>query len=261
MSNTSGKPDHSNAHAAGDSAPHLPTIAGDAASIARMHADPDVADLSHRLLRKTVQHRYSYNFTWWGRPVIQLPTDILAMQMLVLHLQPDVIVETGVAHGGMLVMYATLMQAIGKGRVVGVDIEIRPHNRQAIQNHPMAHRIKLIEGSSTSPGIVDQVRQEVHGAQRVLVCLDSNHTDQHVRDELALYAPLVTLGSYLIVFDTVIENIPEATTPDRPWSKGNSPMTAVKRFLAERDDFAVDRELERRIVMSYAPDGFLRRVK
>lgn len=208
-----------------------------------------------------LERKYMNNFSWLGRPMIQLPMDAMAMQELIWAVKPDLIIETGVAHGGSLVMSASMLELIGKGEVVGVDIEIRKHNRDAIEAHPLAHRISLIEGSSVAPDVVAQVRAKAAGKQKVLVCLDSNHTHEHVLEELKAYADLVSVDSYCVVFDTFVEDLPEDYVwADRPWGKGNNPKTAVWEFLKTRKDFAIDRSIEDRLLITSAPDGFLRRI-
>jgi cephalosporin hydroxylase len=236
-------------------------IANDAATIAAMQGDEKLLVLRQEIYQAIARYRYTYNFTWYGRPIIQLPEDILAVQELILSVQPDLIVETGVAHGGSLVLSASMLQLLGRGRVVGVDIDIRAHNRAAIEGHPLAHRIELIQGSSTDPAIAEKVRERAVGAGRVMVFLDSDHTHEHVLQELQFYSPLVGAGSYLVVFDTGIEDMPEGTYPDRRWGKGNNPKTAVHAFLAANDRFEIDRELEARLMYTVAPDGYLRCVR
>lgn len=238
----------------------LPGIPNDREHIAAMAADLEIEQMRRRLLSKMAKYRYAYNWTWWGRPVIQLPSDIMAMQMLLMHHRPDLIIETGIAHGGSLILYASLMELVGRGEVVGIDIDIREHNRRAIETHPMCKRISLIQGSSTDPAIADQAAERARQAECVFVCLDSNHTAEHVAAELKLYAPLVTPGAYLVVFDTVIEDMPSEDFPDRPWGPGNSPRTAVKEFLGRHPEFEVDRDLEHRLMFSAAPSGYLRRI-
>lgn len=206
----------------------------------------------------SARHEYSYHFTWMGRPIIQYPQDIVALQEIIWRVKPSLIIETGIAHGGSLVFSASMLELIGEGRVVGVDIEIRHHNRQAIEAHPMAKRITLIEGSSIHDDVADQVRALAKGEQSVLVILDSNHTHQHVRRELELYSPLVTKGSYLIVFDTVIEDMPVDSFQNRPWGPGNSPKTAVYDFLKSSSRFAVDDEIDDKLLITVAPDGYLK---
>jgi cephalosporin hydroxylase len=239
----------------------LPPNANDRALIDQMARDPEVLELRRRLYSLMGKYKYAYNWTWYDRPIIQLPQDVMAMQMLLFAVQPDLVIETGVAHGGSLVLYASLLQLLGRGRVVGVDIEIRKDRRQAIEAHPLHERITLVEGSSTDETVLARVRELAAGARRVLVSLDSNHTHAHVRAELDAYAPLVTRDSYLVVFDTLIEDLPASDFPDRPWKPGNSPKTAVHDFLRTTDRFEIDRELEARLLFTVAPDGFLRCVK
>ncbi|WP_419736696.1 cephalosporin hydroxylase family protein [Pseudomonas sp. COR18] len=208
----------------------------------------------------TARHKYTYNFSWMGRPIIQFPQDMVAMQEIIWDLRPDIIVETGIAHGGSLVFYASMLELIGHGEVLGVDIDIRQHNREAIEAHPMARRISMIQGSSIDPAIVDQVRERVAG-KKVLVVLDSNHTHEHVLEELRLYAPLVSVGSYCVVMDTVVEDMPEDAFPDRPWGKGDNPKTAVWKYLEENRDFEIDARIHSKLLITVAPDGYLRRVR
>jgi cephalosporin hydroxylase len=229
--------------------------------IAAMERDEELTALRRQIYPAFAKYRYTYNFTWLGRPIIQLPQDIVMVQELIWRVRPDLIVETGVAHGGSLVLSATILEILGRGEVVGVDIEIRPHNRAAIEQHPLAHRIRLVEGSSIDAGVVAQVRAHAAGKQRVMVFLDSNHTHEHVARELELYAGLVRAGSYLVVFDTGVEHMPADMFPDRPWGPGNNPLTAVREFLAKNDRFVVDRELESRLMFTVAPEGYLRCVK
>lgn len=204
-------------------------------------------------------YEYSYHFTWLGRPIIQFPQDILAVQEIIWTVKPQLIIETGVAHGGSLILSASILELMGgSGRVVGVDIEIRPHNRKAIEEHPMFKRITLIEGSSVDEGIAKQVRQLADNRQPVLVILDSNHTHEHVLRELELYSPLVTRGSYLLVFDTIIEDMSADTFPDRPWGRGNNPKTAVHAFLKSNHRFVIDKEIENKLLITVAPDGYLK---
>lgn len=215
------------------------------------------------------RHKYSYNFTWLGRPIIQYPQDIVALQELVWEVKPDLIIETGVAHGGSLILSASLLALLdlcegrleSNRRVLGIDIEIRAHNRAAIESHPLSSRIRLLEGSSIGDEVYAQVRAEAEGAQRVMVILDSNHTHEHVLRELELYSPLVSSGSYCVVFDTVVEDMPADFFPDRPWGPGNNPKTAVHAFLSSQagHDFEVDKALQDKLLISVAPDGFLRR--
>ena len=239
-----------------DTDPYDPALAR------RMAADPEVRAGARAFFDATVPYRYSYNWTWLGRPIIQYPQDVMALQEIVWRVRPTTIVETGVAHGGSAVFFASLLElAGGDGRVVAVDIEIRPHNRAAIEVHPMHRRIELVEGSSTDPAIAQRVRDLVRKGGPTMVVLDSNHTRAHVARELELYAPLVTRGSYLVVMDTVVEYMAPDAFVDRPWGKGDNPMTAVREFLARDSRFAVDTDLEDKLLVTVAPSGYLRCVK
>jgi len=225
-------------------------------------ADRDFRSLSMRWLEASLPARYSYNFTWMGRPIIQYPQDIVALQELIWRIKPDVIVETGIAHGGSLVFSASMLELLGgEGQVIGVDIDIRAHNRAALDEHPMRKRIELIEGSAVAPEIVREVHDRVGGRSPVLVILDSNHTHDHVLAELTAYSDLVRKGSYLVVLDTVVEYLPEDAFPDRPWGPGNSPGSAVSAFLATNRRFEVDAELEDRVAITTAPGGYLRCIR
>ena len=218
-------------------------------------------------MRESTRPKYSYNFSWLGRPIIQYPQDVVAMQELVWAVKPDLIVETGIAHGGSLILWASLLElnaACGgpqDARVVGVDIEIRAHNRAAIEAHPMYRRITMFEGSSVDPAVIADVRDAAAGCERVLVCLDSNHTHTHVLAELDAYAPLTTVGSYCVVFDTVIEDLPAGMYPDRPWGPGDNPKTAVRDYLRSHPEFEVDQRFDDKLLISVAPGGYLRRLR
>jgi cephalosporin hydroxylase len=229
---------------------------------AGMAASNEMRKITHDWLLKTSEFKYSYNFTWLGRPIIQYPQDIMAMQEIIWKVKPDLIVETGIAHGGSLIFHASMLELIGgDSRVLSVDIDIREHNKIEIEKHPMYKRITMIEGSSVDESVARRVRDLAKGKKRVLVSLDSNHTHDHVLKELELYSPLVTKGSYCVVFDTVIEDMPENSFPDRPWGKGNNPKTAVREFLSNNDRFEIDRELENKLLITVAPDGYLKCVK
>jgi cephalosporin hydroxylase len=238
-----------------------PTLANDQKTIDAMGADPDLRRLRGEMLRLIAKYRYTYNFTWFGQPIIQLPDDVLAIQELILGVKPELIVETGVAHGGSIVFSASMLELLGRGSVVGVDIDIRAHNRAAMEAHPLHRRFELIQGSSVDEAIAGEVRKRAAGKSPVMVILDSNHTHAHVAKELELYSPLVKSGSYLLVLDTIIEDMDEGSFPDRPWGKGNNPKTAVHEFLAKNDRFVIDKEIEDRLLFTVAPDGFLRCVK
>ncbi|TAK89965.1 MAG: cephalosporin hydroxylase [Burkholderiaceae bacterium] len=254
-------------------------------------ADYPGTELDHvarEFMRASTVPKYSYNFSWLSRPIIQYPQDMVAMQELIWQIKPDLIVETGIAHGGSLILSASMLalidycEAVETGstldpracrrRVVGLDIDIRPHNRAAIEAHPLAHRIDLIQGSSVAPEIVAQVHEMAKGYSKVLVCLDSNHTHEHVLAELEAYAPLTSQGSYCCVFDTMIEDLPDGLYPDRPWGKGDNPKTAVHEYLKRLQSegrkatdgaplgFAIDRSIQDKLLITVAPDGYLRRI-
>ena len=211
--------------------------------------------------------QYSYNFSWMGRPIIQYPEDMIAMQEIIWSVQPALIIETGIAHGGSLIFSAAMLElnaAWGgsqNAEVLGVDIDIRAHNREAIEAHPMAKRISMIQGSSIAPEIIEQVKAKAAGKQRILVCLDSNHTHEHVLAELEAYAPLTSAGSYCVVFDTVVEDIPADMIVDRSWGPGNNPKTAVWEYLKTHAEFEIDKRIDHKLLISVAPDGYLKRVR
>jgi cephalosporin hydroxylase len=245
-------------------------------SIRRMRQDKDLQGLSKIWVREIIPYNYAHNFRHLGRPIIQAPQDIIAVQEIIWEQKPDLIIETGIAHGGSLVLSASMLALLdladaienetcfdprtSSRKVIGVDIEIRPHNRQAIQTHPMAGRIQMIEGSSVAPEVVQRVHDLAADFNRIMVCLDSNHTHEHVLAELKVYAPLVSKGSYCIVFDTGIEDLPEHYYGDRPWGKGNNPKTAVWEFLKTHPEFEIDKDIEAKLLITSAPDGFLKRV-
>lgn len=221
--------------------------------------------LTANWMEESVDANYSYNFTWMGRPIIQYPQDILAMQELIWSIKPDLIIEAGIAHGGSLIFSASMLElnaACGgpsDAYVLGIDIDIREHNRKAIESHPLFARISMIEGSSIDPEVVNQVVAASQGRRSVLVLLDSDHSGAHVLAELEAYAPLTTVGSYCVVFDTVIEDLPPRSSADRHWGPGNSPKTAVHEYLQEHDEFISDQRIDARLLISVAPEGYLLR--
>lgn len=246
-------------------------------SINAMGQDVDLQRLSHTWLEAIAAHRYSHNFRWMGRPIIQVPQDIVAMQELIWDVRPDLIIETGIAHGGSLIFSASMLALLdmseaieqntsfdpqqSRRKVVGIDIDIRPHNRTAIEAHPMASRIHMIEGSSIAPDVVAAVHSLARDYHRVLVCLDSNHTHDHVLAELEAYAPLTSVGSYCVVFDTAVEDMPKAMFPDRPWGPGNNPKTAVWAYVDNHPEFEIDTMVQHKLQITVAPDGYLRRLR
>jgi cephalosporin hydroxylase len=226
-----------------------------------LKTDRDLQALSRVWLREVTPHKYAYNFSWMGRPIIQFPQDMMAMQEIVWEVRPEVIVETGIAHGGSLVYYASLLELAGSGEVIGIDIDIRSHNRQAILEHPMSKRISMVEGSSIDPATVATVAQKVAG-RRAVVVLDSNHTHDHVLAELRAYAGMTCVGGYCVVMDTLVEDMPERlAAKDRPWGPGNNPKTAVAEFLKENSEFQIDDGIDAKLLITVAPGGYLRRVK
>jgi cephalosporin hydroxylase len=238
-----------------------------ATEIARMGDDRELVSITRSWMDHANAAKYSYHFEWMGRPIIQYPQDILAVQEIIWSTKPDLIIETGIAHGGSLIFSASMLElnAISGGpqdaQVLGIDIDIRAHNRAAIEAHPMARRVATIEGSSIAPDVISKVKAKTAGKRRVLVLLDSNHTHDHVLAELEAYAHLATIGSYCVVFDTVIEDMPDDSFGNRPWGKGNNAKTAVWDFLKRRPEFEIDKSIQHKLLITVAPDGYLKRVK
>ena len=238
--------------------------------------DKDLQALSRMWIRDVARHKWSYNFRWMDRPAIQFPNDVWAMQEIIWKIKPDLIIETGIAHGGSLIFSASMLSLLDycdafeqgvmldpkspRRRVLGIDIDIREHNREAIEAHPMSNRIDMIQGSSIDQEIISQVYKIASGYKCVLVCLDSNHTHDHVLAELEAYAPLVTKDSYCAVFDTIVEDMPEGLASNRPWGPGNNPKTAVWEYLKTHPEFEVDKQIDHKLLISVAPDGYLKRV-
>lgn len=233
--------------------------------------------LSSSWINESLKTKYSYHFDFFGIPIIQYPQDIVAMQELIWKVKPDLIIETGIAHGGSIIMSASMLamldvcEAIELGhtinpkkslrKVIGIDIDIRSHNKEAIEKHPMSSRVHMIQGSSIDPEIIKIVEQESKNYKCILVTLDSNHTHDHLTKELEAYAPLVSLGSYCVVFDTIIEDVPSELYNDRPWGPGNNPKTAVTNFLNKNDDFVIDKDIQNKLLITVAPDGYLKKIK
>jgi len=239
-------------------------------------ADKNLNVLAHNWVFHSMQQKYLYNFDWLGRPIIQYPEDMVAIQELIWKVRPTLIIETGIAHGGSLVLSASMLalldycEAVESGKtldpktsrrqVVGIDIDIRPHNRGAIEAHPLSGLIAMVEGSSVDKNVIEKVHELADGHKSVMVFMDSNHTHEHVIGELNAYAQLVTVGSYCVVFDTFVEDMPPRYFPDRPWDKGNSPKTAVHEYLRTHLDFEIDKSIDNKLLISVAPDGYLRRI-
>lgn len=244
--------------------------------IAELGVNTDLRELSQEWLQKSMGSQYVYNFEWLGRPIIQYPQDMVAVQELVWAVKPDLIIETGIAHGGSLILSASLLALLDlaeatasgvaldttrpKRKVMGVDIDIRDHNRNAIEAHPFANRISLIQGSSIAQETIEQVKAGATGFGNIMVCLDSMHTHDHVLAELEAYAPLVAPGNYCIVFDTFVEDMPKGFFKDRPWDPGNNPKTAVHQFLNHHPEFEIDHTMDDKLLISVAPNGYLRRI-
>lgn len=222
-------------------------------------SNDELKNAAHHFNVISNKESYSYNFSWMGRPIIQYPQDMIAMQEILWNLQPDLLIETGIAHGGSLIYYASIMELIGNGHVVGIDIDIRAHNKIAIEKHPMFKRISMIQGSAIDLDIIEKVKAYIKPNMKVMVCLDSNHTHEHVLAELKLYAPFVTKGSYCVVFDTIVEDMPKGMY-DRSWDKGNNPKTAVWEFLKSNKDFEIDTQIDNKLLISVAPEGYLKRI-
>ncbi|MFZ6780038.1 cephalosporin hydroxylase family protein [Undibacterium sp. Ji83W] len=236
------------------------------ARIEELGKDLEFQAQSRNWLEQSMRRQYVYNFSWLGRPIIQNPIDMMAMQELIWTVQPDLIIETGIAHGGSIIYSASLLElnaACGgnpDAKVIGIDIDIREHNKEAILQHPMSRRIQMLQGSSVATEIVDQVKAIAQGKQKILVFLDSNHTYEHVLAELQAYAPLVTKDSYCVVFDTFVEDVPADVFDNRPWQPGNSPKTAVFEYLKTHPEFVIDKSMDYKLQITVAPDGFLKRV-
>jgi cephalosporin hydroxylase len=246
-------------------------------NITRIGVDKALHNLSIKWMHDIAQYKYSYNFKYLGRPIIQIPQDMIALQEIIWQVRPDLIIETGIAHGGSLIMSASMLSMLdycdavaagtvldpleSKRRVLGLDIDIRGHNRAAIEAHPLAHKIEMIQGSSIVSKVIAEVHNRAKNYERILVCLDSNHTHEHVLAELNAYASLVSVGSYCCVFDTLIEDMPAEMFPDRPWGPGNNPKTAVHEFLRTHSEFEIDASIQNKLLITVAPDGYLYRLR
>ncbi len=223
--------------------------------------DEELTQLKKKIMEKIVGYFYSYNFTWLGRPIIQIPQDIIAVQEIIWKVKPDFVIETGVAHGGGVIFYASILELIGgEGKVIGIDVDIRKHNFREILQHPISKRVILLEGDSVDIRLVEKIYELCRGKNNIVI-LDSLHTREHVLKELELYSSLVKKGGYIIVFDTIIEDLPEGMYPDRPWGKGNNPKIAVVEFLEKNKRFVVDKEIERKLWFTVAPSGYLKCIR
>ena len=230
-------------------------------AILDMGKDKEFRRMSLDWILKSNEHKYGYNFTWMGRPVIQFPNDMLIIQELIWQVRPDLIIETGIAHGGSIIFSASMLELIGgNGKVIGIDVDIRKHNRVEIENHSMMKRIVMIEGSSINEEIVNQVYEIAKDKKSIMVFLDSNHSHKHVLSEMDAYGKLVNVGSYMVVFDTCIELFPKGYCSDRPWDVGDNPMTAIQEYLEGNDNFIRDELVNSKAVITAAPDGYLRKI-
>lgn len=230
------------------------------AAIAEMGNDKELKAKSLDWMIHADKYKYTYNFSWMGRPIIKFPNDIVILQEIIWKVKPDFIIETGIAHGGSIIFSASMLELLGHGEVIAVDIDIRKHNRDEIEKHPMFKRITMIEGSSIDPEIVNSIKEKVKG-KKVLVCLDSLHTHDHVLKELQMYSDMVSLDSYIVCPDTFIEYFPKGYYNDRPWDTGNNPMTAVWAFLKENKNFIIDKEIDNKLMITEGFDGYLKRIK
>lgn len=231
-------------------------------AIEKMSQDEELKRKSLDWMLHADKYKYTYNYSWLGRPIIKYPNDIVFTQEIIWDVKPDLIIETGIAHGGSIIFSASMLELIGgDGQVVAVDIDIREHNRKEIEKHPMYKRITMFKGSSISEALVNKIREIAKTKKRVMVFLDSNHTHEHVLKELELYAPLVSVGSYIILPDTFIEYFPKGYFSDRPWDVGNNPMTAIKEFLSKNDNFIIDKEREKKLMITEGLNGYLKRIK
>ena len=229
--------------------------------INKMDKDIELKKLSQKWFDKSFEHEYSYHFTWLGLPIIQYPQDIIALQEIIWKIKPDLIIETGIARGGSLIFYASMLELLQKGEVIGIDIDIRKHNKKAIESHPLNKRITMIEGSSIKKDIIKKVFKLSQNKKKILVILDSFHTHSHVLKELEAYSELVSKGGCIVVFDTVVEDMPKNSFPNKPWSIGNNPKTAVKEFLTKNNRFKIDKTIEKEILITSCKNGFLKCVK
>ncbi|AIQ98267.1 cephalosporin hydroxylase family protein [Prochlorococcus sp. MIT 0801] len=245
-------------------------------NLKKLSSADELKRFSKDWINAAAPYRYTYNFSWLGRPIIQFPNDSWALQEIIWKTKPDLIIETGIAHGGSLIMNASILALmdmseailnnqsldprISKRKVLGIDIDIRKHNQAMIDSHPMASRIEMIEGSSINPDVVDEVKDFSSEFKNIMVCLDSNHSHEHVLSELNSYAPLVSKGSYCVVFDTVVETMPKDLFLDRPWGPNDNPKTALKEYLSTHKEFVIDLEIDNKLMISSAPNGYLKRI-
>ena len=238
--------------------------------------DRSFVKLSDNWLNQSWKHKYTYHFQWLGRPIIQMPQDIVAIQEIIWDIKPDLIIETGIAHGGSICLSASLLALLelediknnpssclkkNKRKVIGIDIDIRKHNKEKINNHFLSDRIEMIEASSIEPNAFEKIKMISQNYSNIMVMLDSNHTEDHVLKELELYGSLVSKNSYCIVFDTVVAKMDSGFSKDRPWNKKNSPQSAKEKFLQKNKNFIIDYSIDKKLLLSMAPGGFLKKIK
>lgn len=214
-----------------------------------------------QFMKESMRAKYSYNFSWMGRMLIQYPEDIVVMQEIIWSTEPDLIIETGTAHGGSAIFFASLLKLLGHGKVVSIDINVYPENKMALREHPLSQLITLIDGSSTDPRVVARIKKIAQGKKKIMVVLDSLHSHEHVLKELEVYSPFVNKGGYMIVCDTFVEDMPPHSYPDRPWDKGSNPKTAAREFLKKNRNFIIDHTLQNKLLITGSPDGYLKRIK
>ncbi len=245
--------------------------------IEKIGKDENLKKITKDWLWSADSKKYSYNFEWLGRPIIQYPQDIVSIQELIWNVKPDLIIETGIAHGGSIVFSASILAMLDyadaknknsnlnllspKRKVLGVDIDIREHNKKYLEDHFLSDRIEMFEGPSTDSEMIEKVISYSKNYEKIMVIMDSNHTHEHVLDELRLYSPLVSLGSYCIVLDTIIEDLQNDAFPDRDWGVGNNPKTAVHEFLLENKNFEIDESIHDKLLITAAPDGYLKKIR
>ena len=229
--------------------------------IKEMSKDEKLNQKSLEWMLHAHKYKYNYNYTWLGRPIIKYPNDVVFMQEIIWDVKPDLIIDVGIAHGGSIIFYASMLELIGKGKVVGIDIDIRKHNRIEIEKHPMYKRVTMLEGSSVSGEIINKVREIAKNEKKVMVFLDSYHTHEHVLKELELYAPLVTRDSYIVVSDTFIEYCPKGYFFNRPWDVGNNPLTALREFISKNNNFTIDKDRANKLLITESFDGYLKRIR
>lgn len=226
-----------------------------------MHKDKEFIKLTKQWFKKSWNYEYQYHFRWLGLPILQFPQDVMAIQELIWKVKPDLIIEAGIARGGSIIFSSSILELIGKGEVVGIDIDIRKHNKKQIEKHPLFKRITMIEGSSVNKKIIKRVYEIAKNKSKILVMLDSNHTHKHVLNEMKAYTPLIKKGSYIVVMDTMIEDLPKNFFRNRPSNTGNNPRTAIEEFLKSNKRFKIDKTIERKLLITASPNGFLKCIK